>query len=110
MHLLAIPGGSELAEDLNQAQFTLVKDENGNNGYQEYDPNEHGEKQRQGGVRTFRIHRDKVHIDFLPNNPDSFNPGLLFLRYASAQKAGYTMKEKGSFPMNRGVILTQEPC
>ena len=94
MLLLAIRGGRELAEGLNWAQFSMVKDRSGTPIYWEYDPNEHGEKQRQGGVRTFRMIRDKVRIEYLPRNEDSFNPGLLFERYAAAQQPGYIDRVK----------------
>ena len=65
MLLLKIRGGRELAEDLNWAQFKQVNDENGRQLFWEYNPNDHGGKQRSGGVRTFRIVRDKVHVEYL---------------------------------------------
>ena len=45
-------------------------------------------------MRTFRIVRDKVHIEYLWNNSDRFNPGLLLERYAAAQQPGYTDRSK----------------
>ena len=76
MLLLGIRGGRELAEKLNWAQFTLEKDEKGEQTHWVFNPNEHGENQRSGGIRTFRIKRELVNIEFCNSMQPHFNQGL----------------------------------
>ena len=59
-----------------------------------YNPNVHSEKQRSGGISTFRIVREKVHIEFCKSNTPHFNLGLLISKYAKAQPAGWTDPSK----------------